>query len=158
MGPCHTHSKLWQPCAVTFKAPSAGQKYQGQRESCGSWWSNVTLEGKEFADWEAAFNNYLSLNQHVIESSLFWRPLPISMENRGVVISVTCKLHNTRIDDFGPIKPHTLHRWTSSWFFNENVYQAGDSIALQYATTCYFTRLPFRFRKMWSQWRVDYAD
>ncbi len=98
-------------------------------------------KGRNSPPEKDAFNYYLLLNRQVIECAfgilvqrwgIFWCPLQMSMDNRGVVVHVTFKLHNICIDNFGMRKPDTLHRGFVSDFSQESDYQVDDWLVPQY--------------------------
>jgi DDE superfamily endonuclease len=98
-------------------------------------------KGRNLSEEKDAFNYYMSLNRQVIERAfgiliqrwgIFWRPLKISMEHRGVAIRVACKLHNICIDDFGfqriiPIRSHSV-----PGFERETDHQNEDEVNIQF--------------------------
>jgi DDE superfamily endonuclease len=92
-------------------------------------------KGRNLNQEKDAFNYYMSLNRQVIERAfgiliqrwgIFWRPLRLSMHNRGVVIQVACKLHNICIEDSGYQKVHPMYRNSAPEFDKESDYQPGD--------------------------------
>ena len=95
-------------------------------------------KGRNLPAEKDAFNYYLSLNRQVIERAfgvlvqrwgIFWRPLKLSMHNRGVAIRVACRLHNVCIKDVGgkAVKPVT--RGSVPGFEHETDRQPGDDQA-----------------------------
>jgi len=106
--------------------------------------------GQEMSPWKGrnlsvekdAFNYYLSLNRQVIERAfgilvqrwgIFWRPLRLSMHNRGVAVRVACRLHNICIDDPNCSKVQPVRHGTVPGFEGETDFQYGDtSLALQF--------------------------
>jgi DDE superfamily endonuclease len=76
-------------------------------------------KGRSLSEEKDAFNYYLSLNRQGIERAfgllvqrwgVFWRPLRVSMEHRGLLIRVACKLHNRCIDRFKLARPDVCNR------------------------------------------------
>jgi hypothetical protein len=76
-------------------------------------------KGRDLEDAEDAFNYYLSLHRQCIERAfgilvqrwgIFWRPLRVSMEHRGVLIRVACKLHNICIDRYSTSMQRIVRR------------------------------------------------
>jgi len=100
-------------------------------------------KGRNLSVEKDAFNYYLSLCRQVIERAfgilvqrwgIFWRPLRLSMNHRGVVIRTACKLHNICIDDFGSCRRRiqTIHRHSNVDFTQESDDRDGDTRVLQF--------------------------
>jgi hypothetical protein len=94
--------------------------------------------GRNLSAEKDAFNYYVSLNRQVIERAfgilvqrwgIFWRPLRISMHNRGVAIRVACKLHNLLIDEFGCERIQSITRGAVPGFEGETDHQINDFCA-----------------------------
>jgi hypothetical protein len=92
-------------------------------------------KGRNLSVEKDAFNYYSSLNRQVIERAfgilvqrwgIFWRPLRVSMHNRGVVVRVACRLHNVCIDDFGEKRMQSISRGTVQGFEFETDHQQND--------------------------------
>ncbi len=71
-------------------------------------------KGRELSKAKDSFNYYLSLHRQCIERAfgilvqrwgIFWRPLRVTMEHRGLLIKVICKLHNICMDRFKARNP-----------------------------------------------------
>jgi hypothetical protein len=88
-------------------------------------------KGRNLPVHKDAFNYYLSLNRQVIERAfgllvqrwgIFWRPLKLSMEHRGVAIRVACRLHNICISDIGCKRLRPISRLSVPGFSNDTDY------------------------------------
>ena len=94
-------------------------------------------KGRNLPRERDAFNYYLSLHRQVIERAfgllvqrwgIFWRPLRLSMINRGVAVRVACRLHNVCVDDFGLQRIRPVGSGCIAGFEHETDHQRGDSV------------------------------
>ena len=101
-------------------------------------------KGRNLPAEKDAFNYYLSLNRQVIERAfgvlvqrwgIFWRPLRLSMHNRGVAVRVACRLHNVCIGDLGVKVARSVSRGSVPGFEWETDNAATD----ERAGLCHFT-------------------
>jgi DDE superfamily endonuclease len=108
-------------------------------------------KGRNLSQEKDAFNYYMSLNRQVIERAfgiliqrwgIFWRPLKVSMEHRGIVIRVACKLHNICIDDSGFRKIMPIHSRSIPGFARESDHQEDDN-----ASICFTDGTPLNSKK-----------
>lgn len=94
-------------------------------------------KGRNLPVHRDAFNYYLSLNRQVIERAfgllvqrwgIFWRPLKVNMEHRGVAVRVACRLHNICISDAGCKRTHPISRSCIPGFENETDFSHPEEI------------------------------
>ncbi len=121
-------------------------------------------KGRNLSVERDAFNYYSSLNQQVIERAfgilvqrwgIFWRPLKVSMHNRGVAVRVACRLHNVCVAEFGEKKMGSISRGAVQGFEFETITSRMITVLVSFCIQMEFHLLDKVTGRIWSAVHIE---